>query len=57
MHDMSNEKPKLFEHEKELLDTFLEHHAIDKRQYIKSLTDLMQKMGVKDFTELNYEDK
>ena len=35
----------LFFKQKELLDTFLEHHAITKEQYDKSLGDLIIKMG------------
>ena len=51
---MKDETEELFLRQKALLDTFLEHHAIDKKQYIKSLTDLIQKMGVKDYTEIEY---
>lgn len=32
---------------KELLDTFLEHKAISREQYEKSLNDLAEKMGIK----------
>ena len=52
--EMKDETEELFLRQKVLLDTFLEHHAIDKKQYIKSLTDLIQKMGVKDYTEIEY---
>lgn len=38
-------KRKLYEQQKELLDTFLAHHAITKAQYDKSLGDLTVKMG------------
>jgi len=38
----------LFNKQKELLDTFLEHHAITIEQYNKSLGDLKVKMGIKD---------
>ena len=41
-------KHQLFLKQKELLDTFLEHNAIDKEQYDKSLGDLIEKMGEKD---------
>ncbi len=37
---------ELFFRQKELLDTFLEHHAITKAQYDKSLGDLIEKMGM-----------
>ncbi len=40
------EKQKaLFMKQKELLDTFLSHHAISRAQYDKSLGDLRVKMG------------
>ena len=35
----------LFQKQKALLDTFLEHGAISKAQYEKSLHDLSEKMG------------
>ena len=38
-------KRKLYEKQKALLDTFLEHRAISKQQYDKSLGDLTEKMG------------
>lgn len=38
-------KRKLYEKQKDLLDTFLEHHAISQAQYDKSLGDLTEKMG------------
>ena len=41
-------KHQLFLRQKELLDTFLEHNAIDKAQYDKSLRDLREKMGEKE---------
>ena len=37
----------LYLRQKELLDTFLEHGAISRAQYDKSLGDLTVKMGVK----------
>ena len=41
-----NEKKKaLFLKQKELLGTFLSHHAISQAQYDKSLRDLKVKMG------------
>ena len=44
---MSTEEQKhqLYIKQKELLDTFLEKHAITKAQYEKSLHDLTEKMG------------
>ncbi|MBQ6381945.1 MAG: hypothetical protein IJJ41_10180 [Clostridia bacterium] len=36
---------KLYLQQKELLATLLEHRAISKEQYQKSLTDLTEKMG------------
>ena len=36
----------LFNKQKELLDTFLSHGAIDRRQYEKSLTCMAEKMGI-----------
>ena len=38
-------KRKLYEKQKALLDTFLEHGAISRQQYDKSLGDLTEKMG------------
>ena len=40
-------KRDLYLRQKELLDTFLEHGAISRAQYDKSLGDLTEKMGVK----------
>ena len=37
---------ELFLRQKELLDTFLEHGAISRAQYDKSLGDLTVKMGM-----------
>lgn len=39
---------QLFFQQKKLLDTFLEHHAISKEQYDKSLGDLTIKMGMEN---------
>ena len=36
----------LFKKQKELLDEFLSHGAIDRRQYEKSLTCMTEKMGM-----------
>lgn len=38
-------KRKLYEKQKTLLDTFLEHHAISQQQHNKSLGDLTEKKG------------
>ena len=38
-------KRELYLEQKHTLDTFLEHHAITKAQYEKSLGDLTVKMG------------
>ena len=40
-------KRDLYLRQKQLLDTFLEHGAISRAQYDKSLGDLTVKMGVK----------
>ena len=39
-------KKQLFLNQKQLLDTFLEKHAISQAQYDKSLGDLREKMGM-----------
>ena len=41
-------KKKLYFDQKKLLDTFLEHKAITRAQYDKSLGDLTEKMGMTD---------
>ena len=46
-------KKQLYLKQKELLDTFLEHHAISKEQYDKSLHDMSEKMGYGE----SYDDK
>ena len=38
-------KRELYLEQKQTLDTFLEHHAISRAQYEKSLGDLSAKMG------------
>ena len=48
MEEKRSEKQLLFERQKQLLDTFLEHCAISKAQYDKSLGDLKEKMGIED---------
>jgi len=47
-HTMSPDERKraLFNKQKDLLDTFLSHGAIDRRQYEKSLTCMAEKMGM-----------
>lgn len=39
-------KRQLYLNQKNLLDTFLDHHAITQEQYDKSLRDLKEKMGL-----------
>lgn len=39
---------QLYFRQKKLLDTFLEHHAISREQYDKSLGDLTVKMGIEN---------
>jgi len=39
-------KHALFNKQKDLLDTFLAHGAIDRRQYEKSLTCMAEKMSI-----------
>ena len=39
-------KRALFNKQKDLLDTFLSHGAIDRRQYEKSLNCMAEKMGI-----------
>ena len=41
-------KKALYLKQKRLLDTFLEHNAITKAQYDKSLHDMTEKMGMED---------
>lgn len=41
-------KMDLFRRQKQLLDTFLEHGAISRAQYDKSLGDLIVKMGIRE---------
>lgn len=43
-----DKKRELFLRQKELLDTFLEHGAISREQYDKSLGDLTVKMGMEE---------
>ena len=38
----------LFRQQKDTLDRFLEHGAISKEQYNKSLHDLKEKMGINE---------
>ena len=41
-------KKALFLRQKRTLDLFLERNAISKKQYDKSLGDLIEKMGMQD---------
>ncbi len=43
--NQDEKKKELFLRQKQLLDTFLEHGAISREQYDKSLGDLIVKMG------------
>ena len=49
-HPITHEEllKKLYLDQKHTLDTFLEHGAITKAQYDKSLGDLTEKMGMTD---------
>ena len=42
----------LFERQKHTLEEFLEHGAISKQQYEKSLHDLTEKMGTKEYLDI-----
>ena len=44
-------KKQLFLKQKNTLDLFLERNAISKAQYDKSLGDLIEKMGMQNFSE------
>lgn len=44
-------KKELFLRQKQTLDLFLERGAISKKQYDKSLGDLIEKMGMQDLME------
>ena len=46
--DREAKKKELFRNQKQLLDTFLEHGAISRAQYEKSLGDLTRKMGYEE---------
>lgn len=43
---MNEDKQKLYEDQKKLLDTFFKTGVIDKAQYEKSLNGLKEKMGI-----------
>lgn len=45
--NQDEKKKELFLRQKQLLDTFLEHGAIFREQYDKSLGDLIVKIGVR----------
>ena len=47
----SQKKIELYRKQKDLLDTFLAHHAISRAKYEKSLGDLTEKMGMQDHKE------
>lgn len=46
--NQEEQKKELFLMQKQLLDTFLEHGAISREQYDKSLGDLIVKMGIRE---------
>ena len=54
MLSLEEMKKQLFLNQKQLLDAFLEKHAISQAQYDKSLGDLREKMG---WTIVNKVDK
>lgn len=45
---MNEDKQKLFDEQKKMLDTFLKTGAIDKAQYEKSLNGLKEKINIKE---------
>ena len=49
--NQEEQKKELFLRQKQLLDTFLEHGAISREQYDKSLGDLIVKMGIREDEE------
>lgn len=49
--NQDEKKKELFQRQKQLLDTFLEHGAISREQYDKSLGDLIVKMGIREDEE------
>ena len=51
MQTHETKQKELFRNQKQLLDTFLEHGAISRAQYDKSLGDLILKMGIKEEPE------
>ena len=46
-----DKKKQLFLKQKNTLELFLERNAISKTQYEKSLTDLIEKMGMQNVKE------
>jgi len=44
----SEKKQMLFQKQKQMLDAFLERHAITRAQYDKSLGDLIEKMDIRE---------
>lgn len=48
---MNEDKKKLYESQKILLDTFLKAGIIDNAQYDKSLNSLKKKMGIDELEE------
>ena len=50
--NQEEQKKELFLMQKQLLDTFLEHGAISREQYDKSLGGLIVKIGVRIVSEI-----
>ncbi len=50
------QKLELYRKQKQILDLFLDRHAISKDQYDKSLIDLTTKMGIGEATEVLFDD-
>ena len=48
-------KIDLFLRQKRTLDLFLERNAISRAQYDKSLGDLIEKMGMKDYENTSFD--
>ena len=49
--EQDEKKIELYKKQKELLDTFLEHHTISKAQYDKSLDCLTEKMDMQQIRD------
>ncbi len=51
----ADKQKALFERQKHTLDLFLEKKAISQEQYNKSLQTLIEKMGIQDKSQPEYE--